>query len=73
MADYSSEEAAGAPSFTIHADDLDHYDKVIIKLTIKNLDLPKNTRKTREFISFAYYKNLAREDTTLPFPLKKLL
>ena len=37
MADYSTEEAATTPSFTSSTEDLDHYDKVIIELTIKNL------------------------------------
>ena len=49
-------EDVAAPSFSNYEDDTAHYDKVIIELTIKNLDLPKNTPKTRECISFAYYK-----------------
>ena len=56
MADYNEDEAAAAPSFSNYEDDTTHYDKVIIELTIKNLDLPKNTPKTRECISLAYYK-----------------
>ena len=68
MADYSTEEAATAPSFTSSTEDLDHYDKVIIELTIKNLELPKNTPETRDSITNAYYrkyqtkvlKNMAR-------------
>ena len=56
MADYDKDTAAAAPSFSNYDDDTTYYDTVIIELTIKNIDLPKNTRKTREYISFAYYK-----------------
>ena len=57
MADYDEDTAAAAPSFSNYEDDIAHYDTVSIELAIKkNLDLLKNTRKIREFISFAYYK-----------------
>ena len=41
MAEYSSSKAAGVPSFTNSSEDIDYYDKVIMELTIKNLELPK--------------------------------
>ena len=48
MAAYTSNEASGIPSFSNNAEDLNYYDKVIMELTIKNLELPKNTGSTRQ-------------------------
>ena len=43
MAEYTANEASGVPSFSNNAEDTNHYDKVIMELTIINLGLPKNT------------------------------
>ena len=68
MAEYTSNEASGVPSFSNSAEDRNYYDKVIMELTIKNLELPKNTLVNKDSITHAYYrkyqtkvlKNMAR-------------